>query len=301
MVTAPEFSESGLDDLMLAEWGERCQCQLRFSIVIPAYNEEAFIGASLRSLLAQDFADPYEIIVVDNNSSDETARVAMAHGAVVVREERQGVCWARQRGTEMAAGEIIVSADADTFYETGWLSRIDQEFRKDSGRVAVAGPFLFADPPWWGPAWTSVLFGFVFVVSRLTRRVPYVPAANLAFRKKDWPGYNTYATQGGDEVDLLRRMRARGRIAFIPDNPVLTSSRRQSKGLVYSAIVTGLYYYLLGYTLNRVTHRAVIGMAPAFREPAAQRKPRRWLQVTSFCVYVVIAMTFAGFLIQYVY
>jgi cellulose synthase/poly-beta-1,6-N-acetylglucosamine synthase-like glycosyltransferase len=48
----------------------RRECRLRFSIVIPAYNEEAFIGATLRSLLAQDFADPYEIIVVDNNSKD---------------------------------------------------------------------------------------------------------------------------------------------------------------------------------------------------------------------------------------
>jgi glycosyltransferase involved in cell wall biosynthesis len=301
MVADPEFGEAGLGDPRLAGWGERCECRLRFSIVIPAYNEEAFIGVSLRSLLAQDFADPYEIIVVDNNSSDETARVAMAHGVVVVREERQGVCWARQRGTEMAAGEIIVSSDADTVYEVSWLSRIDQEFRKDSGRVAVVGPFRFADAPWWGQAWTSFLFGFVFVVSRLTRRVPYVAAANLAFRKKDWPGYNTHATQGGDELDLLRRLQARGRVAFIPDNPVLTSSRRLSKGFVYNAIVTVFFYYFLGYTLNRLTRRSVVGMAPAFRAPAARRKPRRWLQVTSFCIYAVIIMTFAGFLIRYVH
>jgi glycosyltransferase involved in cell wall biosynthesis len=194
MVACPQFGESRLGDPGLADLGERCECRLRFSIVIPAYNEEAFIGATLRSLLAQDLADPYEIVVVDNNSSDETAWVAAAHGAIVVREERQGVCWARQRGTEIAAGEIIVSADADTFYETGWLSRIDPEFRKDSGCVAVVGPFRFADAPRWGQAWTSFLFGFVFVVSRLTRRVPYVAAANLAFRKEDWFGYNTYAT-----------------------------------------------------------------------------------------------------------
>jgi glycosyltransferase involved in cell wall biosynthesis len=300
MVADPEFGEAGLGDPRLAGWGERCECRLRFSIVIPAYNEEAFIGASLRSLLAQDFADPYEIIVVDNNSSDETARVAAAHGVVVVREERRGVCWARQRGTEMAAGEIIVSSDADTVYEVGWLSRIDQEFRKDSGRVAVVGPFRFADAPWWGQAWTSFLFSFVFVVSRLTGRVSYVAAANLAFRKKDWSGYSTHATQGGDELDLLRCLQARGQIAFIPDNPVLTSSRRLSKGFVYNVIVTVFYYYFLGYTLNRMTGRSLVGMAPAFRAPAAQRKPRRWPQFASFCVYAVILMTFAGFLIRYV-
>ena len=54
-----EFGESGLGAPALAEWGERCECRVRFSIVIPAYDEEAFIGANLRSLLAQDFADPY--------------------------------------------------------------------------------------------------------------------------------------------------------------------------------------------------------------------------------------------------
>jgi len=205
MVAYPEAGESGPGDRGLAERGERCECHLRFSIVIPAYNEEAFIGATLKSLLAQDFADPYEIVVVDNNSSDETAWVAMAHGAIVVREERQGVCWVRQRGTGIAAGEIIVSADADTVYGTGWLSRIDPEFRKDSGCVAVVGPFRFADAPWYG------------------------------------------------------------RVAFIPDNPVLTSSRRLSRGFIYNAIVTVFFYYFLGYTLNRLTRRPVVGMAPAFR------------------------------------
>jgi glycosyltransferase involved in cell wall biosynthesis len=269
-------------------------------VVIPAYNEEAFIARSLESLLSQNFAAPYEIIVVDNNSTDGTARVARSHGVVVVREERQGVCWARQRGTEMATGEIIVSADADTVYERGWLARIDIEFRADGGRVAVVGPFRFVDAPWWGRAWTRVLFGFVRVVSRTTRRVPYVAAANLAFRKKDWPGYNTYATQGGDELDLLRRLQARGTVAFIPDNPVHTSSRRLSRGIIYNALVTLFFYYFLGYTLNRLTRRSLVGMAPAFR-PAAPRKPRRWLQVASLCAYIVLIMTFAEFFMRYVH
>jgi glycosyltransferase involved in cell wall biosynthesis len=271
-----------------------CKCRRRFSVVIPAYNEEAFIAGSLESIIAQDFAGPFEIIVVDNNSTDGTARVARAHDVVVVREERQGVCWARQRGTEMATGEIIVSADADTIYDRGWLSRIDREFRADSGRVAVVGPFRFTDAPWWGSAWTWALFGFVFIVSRLTKKVPYVAAANLAFRRTDWPGYNTYATQGGDELDLLRRLQARGTVAFIPDNPVYTSSRRLSRGFVYNVLVTVLFYYFLGYTLNRLARRSVVGMAPACR-PTAPEKPRwRW-QIVSLCACLVLLLVFARF------
>src|SRR6516225_7745031 len=55
----------------------------RFSVVIPAYNEAAFLGSCLDSLLTQDFQGPYEIIVVDNNSTDGTADVARSRGVTV--------------------------------------------------------------------------------------------------------------------------------------------------------------------------------------------------------------------------
>lgn len=62
----------------------------RFSIVIPALDEERYIADCLRSLGDQDFAGEIEIIVVDNNSTDATAAVASALGATVVVEQRHG-------------------------------------------------------------------------------------------------------------------------------------------------------------------------------------------------------------------
>ena len=56
----------------------------RFSIVVPAYNEASYLGASLQALQQQDFRGPYEIIVVDNNSTDDTAAVAASYGVRVV-------------------------------------------------------------------------------------------------------------------------------------------------------------------------------------------------------------------------
>jgi glycosyltransferase involved in cell wall biosynthesis len=247
----------------------------RFSVVIPAYNEENFIGDCLDSLSRQDFGGRYEIIVVDNNSADDTARVARSRGATVVLEERQGVCWARQRGSELAAGEIIISTDADTVYPADWISRIDQEFRRDAAVVAVAGPFRFAAAPWWARAWTGALFGYVRAVSALTRRVPYIPAANVAFRADAWTGYETWATQGGDELDLLRRLQARGRVAFVHDNRVLTSPRRLSRGMAYGIFVTIFYYYAFGYLVNRLARRRVVGMAPAVRASTASATTAR--------------------------
>jgi len=87
---------------------------IRFSVVVPAYNEAAYLGRALDSLQHQDYGGTYEIIVVDNNSTDSTADIAARHGVRVVREPQQGVCAARQRGADCARGEIIISTDADS-------------------------------------------------------------------------------------------------------------------------------------------------------------------------------------------
>ena len=249
----------------------------RFSVVIPAYNEAEVLGDCLASLQEQDFPGPYEIVVVDNNSTDDTAAVARSRGVVVVREARPGVCRARQSGTQRATGEIVVSTDADTVFSSDWLSRIDRAFRDDPGRVAVAGPCRFVDAPWWGRIYAWALFRLVDLAARLTGRIPYATATNIAFRKSAWPGYDTRATQGGDELGLLRRMRSRGAMAFDVGNPVFTSSRRLYRGLAYNIVVTFGFYYVLGYALNRLAGRALIGMAPAFREPGRPRRSRRTL------------------------
>jgi glycosyltransferase involved in cell wall biosynthesis len=238
--------------------------------VIPAYNEAEFIGSCLDSLQDQDFDGPYEVIVVDNNCTDGTAELARSRGVTVVQEPRAGVCPARQSGTTAASGEIVISTDADTVFSRDWLSRIDQAFRDDPRRVAVAGPCRFVDPPWWGRVYTFVLFGIVSLVARITGRILYVTATNIAFRKSEWTGYDVEATQGGDEVGLLRSLRSRGPVGFVRTNPTFTSSRRLQRGLAYNILVTCLYYYLLGYALNRLAGRQVVGMAPAFRTRACR-------------------------------
>ena len=237
----------------------------RFSVVVPAHNEENFLGDCLDSLLDQDYPGGYEIIVVDNNSTDGTAGLARARGVTVVSEPRPGVCWARQSGTSAAAGEIVVSTDADTVYDRGWLSRIDAAFLADPALVAVAGPCQFTNAPWWGRIYAGSLFRSVNVLSKVTGRVPYAAAANIAFRKAAWRGYDTHATQGGDELGLLRSLRGRGSVRFDAANPVFTSSRRMRRGLAYNFAVTFLFYYLIGYSLNRMSGRTVVGMAPSFR------------------------------------
>ena len=64
--------------------------QMRFSVIVPAYNEAAYLERALDSLLHQDYDGEYEVIVVDNNSSDDTAAIAAGYGVRVVTEPEQG-------------------------------------------------------------------------------------------------------------------------------------------------------------------------------------------------------------------
>jgi glycosyltransferase involved in cell wall biosynthesis len=248
----------------------------RLSVVIPAFNEERLIGECLQSLAGQDFAGGYEVIVVDNNCTDDTAEIARLYGAIVVPEETPGVCAARNRGTLTARGQIVVSSDADTVFDTGWLTRIDRMFRQDPVRVAVAGPCRYPDGPWWGKTYAWILFELVYLIHRVTGRVGYITATNVAFRKDVWTGYDLSGTQGADELGLLRQLRSRGKVVFDRRNPTFTSARRLTQGLTYNVVVSFLFYYVLAVTLNRMTGRAVIGTAPAFRSDRAWPASRRY-------------------------
>ncbi|HSX44634.1 MAG TPA: glycosyltransferase family 2 protein [Candidatus Saccharimonadales bacterium] len=237
----------------------------RFSVVIPAYNEAPYIAETLLSLKRQNFAGRFEIIVVDNNSSDATAEIARSLGANVVEEKNPGVCNARQRGTEVAQGEIVISTDADTQFRVDWLSRIDGTFSIHKDAVAVVGSCHYSDGPIWGLIYPYLLFGLISTIYRVTGRTYYATATNIAFKKSAWHGYNTTLTQGGDELDLLRNLRKQGRVVFANGNPTLTSARRLARGFIYNFFVSFLIYYVLEYNLNRIFKRRILGSAPHFR------------------------------------
>ncbi len=114
------------------------------SIIIPARNEEANIGALLESISEQS-ATPREVIVVDDDSTDATAAIATAHGARVIRPpalppEWKGKPWACQQGAQAATGDWFLFLDADTRLEPGGLGKI-ASLSRHPGRVSSICPY----------------------------------------------------------------------------------------------------------------------------------------------------------------
>lgn len=112
------------------------------SIVIPAYNEAENILKTLSSLAATTTSKTLEIIVVDNNSRDETAALSTSAGATCIRETEQGITPARNAGLRRAAGRYVLNADADTIYPPDWIDRMLAPLHNE-GVALVYGTFAF--------------------------------------------------------------------------------------------------------------------------------------------------------------
>ncbi len=228
------------------------------SIVIPAHNEEYLIRDCLQSLKKQKHDGPMEIIVVDNNSTDNTAKIAREEGAIVVFEHTPGVCSARQAGTTYAHGSIIISTDADSSFPADWVQRIYDAFEKHKNVVVVGGSFDMVDAPWWGEIYTGLIFGLLKLNYRLTGRIACVFGSNTAFRKSAWEGYDTTMLQGGDEVVLLKQLKKHGDALMLFDNKISTSSRRLKKGFFHFLIFyVGDYFFCLLTGKSLVAPRAI--------------------------------------------
>lgn len=104
---------------------------MRISVIIPAFNEEDYLSATLDAieassayLLSRGGVD-VEVIVVDNNSVDGTADVARSRGAKVAEEEVQGISRARNAGARHALGDVFVFVDADVLIPRDLLTKIN--------------------------------------------------------------------------------------------------------------------------------------------------------------------------------
>ena len=113
------------------------------SVVMPAYNEEKDILQTLHSLAANITQRSVEIIVVNNNSKDNTEALVRAAGVTCVNEPIQGITAARNAGLRAAKGKYILNADADTIYPKDWIEQMVAPLANNDKVAITYGRFSF--------------------------------------------------------------------------------------------------------------------------------------------------------------
>jgi peptidoglycan/xylan/chitin deacetylase (PgdA/CDA1 family)/GT2 family glycosyltransferase len=203
------------------------------SVVIPAHNEEDYLFPCLESIKNQDYAGEYEVIVVDNASTDNTAQIARDWGAKVVYEGRRSPACARQKGAEVAKAKIIAFIDADTQAPAHWLSTIVWRFLCEPETVAVSGPYAYGDAGKFSRIASYVGNFLSIITDQLFRRVfdkgGAIWGCNFAVRRSallEVGGFDTSIKFYGEEYELSLRLKKAGKECIMPRLFVLTSARR---------------------------------------------------------------------------
>lgn len=160
--------------------------KLNVSIVIPAYNEEGQLALCLDAI-ARQTVKPFEVIVVDNNSTDNTVAIAKKYPFVtVLRERRQGVVHARNAGFNAARGDIIGRIDAETVMRPDWVERVQRIFMR-SDVDAVSGSIGFTDVPFERFFARVELFCRRYLARNLSRLGElFLYGGNMALRREVW-------------------------------------------------------------------------------------------------------------------
>jgi len=224
------------------------------SVVIPVYNEEKLIGSCLESLVRQKGAPKFEVIIVNNNSTDETVKLTKIFkkklNLKIILEKHQGRGAARATGFKSAQGEIILSTDADTTAPDNWIVKI-YNYLKGDDLVAITGNNYITDCP----KVSRTIYNTFFP--------PFMKIYGLVFGNVGLNGFNfgikkaVYARSGGfnrnldsqEDWDLAFRVANFGKIKFASDLTVYSSGRRYRNGLIiglFQPLRNFIFFFLLG-------------------------------------------------------
>jgi GT2 family glycosyltransferase len=300
----------------------------RASVVICVYNGAATIADCLRGATALDYPN-YEVIVVDDGSTDDTARIASTFDVRLIRTANGGLSRARNVGIEAATGEIIAFTDGDARPDADWLTYLVLGLQ--SGDFAgVGGPNIAPSGDGLTAQCVANAPGGPVCVLSTDHEAEHVPGCNMAFKAsalRAIGGFDPRFRIAGDDVDVCWRIQDRGwRIAFSPAAVVWHHARstvsaywRQQCGygaaeallaakwpdkynaaghVTWGGRVYGPGVYPFPFTRSRI-YAGTWGNAPF---QSREVTPPGWLWQTSampewhLCVAVLTALTLCGLL-----
>jgi glycosyltransferase involved in cell wall biosynthesis len=191
------------------------------SFIIPAHNEEPYIGACVSSVheSARALGQPFEVIVVDDGSTDRTAEIAADHGAKVLKVACRQIAAARNVGAREARGGLLFFVDADTFANPRALRACVQALQ----RGAVGGGCVFTFDGRL-PIWSRLLYPVAVILARSLKLMGgcFLFCTRDAF---DAIGGFDERYFAGEDAAFVRALKRRGRFA-VPGPTVVTSGRK---------------------------------------------------------------------------
>jgi GT2 family glycosyltransferase len=188
------------------------------SVLVCSHNGQATLEETCQALRRLEYPC-YEVIVIDDGSTDATPYIARRHGFRVITTENRGLSSARNTGMEEASGEIVAYLDDDAYPDRHWLTYLARAYGS-GGYAGVGGPNL--TPP--GDGTLAACIGHApgnpIHVLLSDREAEHIPGCNCSFRKDALEaigGFDPLFRVAGDDVDVCWRIRERGwRLGFAP-------------------------------------------------------------------------------------
>jgi glucosyl-dolichyl phosphate glucuronosyltransferase len=216
------------------------------SIVVCTFNRRHLLEEALNSILAMDYPkSSYEIIVVDGGSHDGTEALCKRFANVrFAVENRFGLAFARNRGTELACGAIIAFTDDDCIVDKQWLKNLVAGFLLSETVKGVGGP-VYPLHPEIIPHQILVLPALgLYYAGEETKVVPGVITANAAFKRKVFEHIQFDETIGaskkgkliltGEDVDFCQRfVEAGNKLLYVPDAKVYHQVNKERLSVAY--------------------------------------------------------------------
>jgi O-antigen biosynthesis protein len=202
----------------------------RMSVVVCTYNGERWLGGCLDALARLEYPD-YEVIVVDDGSTDRTAEVAAERPWVrLISTPNRGLSAARNCGMGAATGEIVAYVDDDARPDPAWLRQLARAFL--AGRhAAVGGPNIAPPRDGFVADCVANAPGGPVHVLVSDREAEHLPGCNLAVRKASLEaigGFDPTFRIAGDDVDVCWRLHERGETLGFSPGAIVWHHRRGS-------------------------------------------------------------------------
>ena len=214
---------------------------MKASIVIPAYNEEAYIEETLKSIIHQTYQN-FEIIVVDCFSEDNTAKIAENYGATILNCKKGNIGLARRTGCLAAKGEFIISCSADTIYAKDWLEKLIDPLKNGYDMT-------FGSVYYYNPTFTEKFITKAYndVVLPLLTSLNIFPACgdNIAIEKKFYLKIGGFKPmQTNEDQELAKRAATYGKVKYVNEAKAFASPRRFREWGAFKFLSFHLHNYL---------------------------------------------------------